>query len=108
MDFGFEGEGSEGDGKSINEEQVDCCMARLLGHQDDFTNQISQLETLIRAAGHECIFFAKFHCELNPIEMASTFFKSYVDDTLLKTWIVLLGLGKISLPRNTQVDLSRC
>ncbi|OJA11837.1 hypothetical protein AZE42_04062 [Rhizopogon vesiculosus] len=27
------------------------------------------LETLIKKAGHECIFLPKFHCELNPIEM---------------------------------------
>ena len=29
------------------------------------------LETLIKGAGHECIFLPKFHCELNPIEMVS-------------------------------------
>ena len=29
------------------------------------------LETLIKAAGHECTFLLKFHCELNPIEMVS-------------------------------------
>ncbi|KAF8554207.1 hypothetical protein OG21DRAFT_1484895 [Imleria badia] len=44
-------------------------MARLLSKQDDFTNQLSMLETLIQDAGHECIFLPKFHCELNPIEM---------------------------------------
>ena len=67
----------------------DCCMACLLSNQDDFANQISQLETLIRAAGHECIFLPKFHCEMNPIEMASTyFFKSYTDNTLLKICIM--------------------
>ena len=32
-----------------------------------FTN----FETLIQGAGHEFIFLPKFHCELNPIEMAS-------------------------------------
>jgi hypothetical protein len=46
-----------------------CCMARLLSQQDDFANQISMVEELIRNAGHECIFLPKFHCELNPIEM---------------------------------------
>ena len=46
-----------------------CCMARLLSQQDDFKNQESMLETLIKKAGHECIFLPKFHCELNPIEM---------------------------------------
>jgi hypothetical protein len=46
-----------------------CCMARLLSQQDDFQNQVSMLETLIKAAGHEIVFLPKFHCELNPIEM---------------------------------------
>ncbi|KAJ8507050.1 hypothetical protein ONZ45_g10532 [Pleurotus djamor] len=50
-------------------ESQGCCMARLLSQQDDFKNQISLLETKIRAAGHECLFLPKFHCELNPIEM---------------------------------------
>ncbi|TFK63428.1 hypothetical protein BDN72DRAFT_882113 [Pluteus cervinus] len=50
-------------------ENQNCCMARLLSRQEDFTNQVSQLELIIRAAGHECIFLPKFHCELNPIEM---------------------------------------
>ncbi|KAF9256885.1 hypothetical protein L218DRAFT_975291 [Marasmius fiardii PR-910] len=48
---------------------TDCCMARLLSKQDDFTHQISMLETLIKELGHECLFLPKFHCELNPIEM---------------------------------------
>ena len=46
-------------------------MAHILSKQDDFANQISVLESVIREAGHECIFLSKFHCELNPIEMAS-------------------------------------
>jgi hypothetical protein len=46
-----------------------CCMARLLSKQDDFANQESMIETLIKEAGHLCIFLPKFHCELNPIEM---------------------------------------
>ncbi|KAL4255827.1 hypothetical protein AB1N83_013423 [Pleurotus pulmonarius] len=50
-------------------ENKGCCMARLLSQQDNFANQISLLEELIRKAGHECIFLPKFHCELNPIEM---------------------------------------
>ncbi|PCH36576.1 hypothetical protein WOLCODRAFT_82413, partial [Wolfiporia cocos MD-104 SS10] len=46
-----------------------CCMAWLLSQQDDFANQQSMLEQIIKDAGHECIFLPKFHCELNPIEM---------------------------------------
>ncbi|KIL56227.1 hypothetical protein M378DRAFT_50672, partial [Amanita muscaria Koide BX008] len=50
-------------------ESQNCCMAWLLSQQDDFINQPSMLETLLKASGHECIFLPKFHCELNPIEM---------------------------------------
>jgi len=50
-------------------ENQNCCMAHLLSQQDDFKNQPSLVETLIKAAGHKCIFLPKFHCELNPIEM---------------------------------------
>jgi hypothetical protein len=52
-------------------ENTNCCMARLLSKQDDFIGQVSMLESVIKEAGHECIFLPKFHCELNPIEMAS-------------------------------------
>ena len=50
-------------------ESQNCCMARLLSQQDDFMDQPSMLELMIKKAGHECIFLPKFHCELNPIEM---------------------------------------
>ncbi|KAF7984968.1 hypothetical protein HWV62_9917 [Athelia sp. TMB] len=53
-------------------ESQNCCMARLLSQQDDFKDQESMLETFIKAAGHECLFLPKFHCELNPIEMVRT------------------------------------
>src|ERR1700678_2013844 len=55
-----------------------CCMARLLSKQDDFANQISVLETVIREAGHECIFLPKFHCELDPIEMVCLNFSALI------------------------------
>ncbi|OAX32695.1 hypothetical protein K503DRAFT_701649 [Rhizopogon vinicolor AM-OR11-026] len=44
-------------------------MARLLSQQENFMNQPSMLETLIKRAGHGCIFLLKFHWELNPIKM---------------------------------------
>jgi hypothetical protein len=54
-------------------ESQNCCMARLLSQEEDFVNQESMVETLIKGAGHECIFLLKFHCELNPIEMVSNY-----------------------------------
>ena len=44
-----------------------CCALRIL-EADDFKNGISFLVTIIQAAGHEVIFYPKFHCELNYIE----------------------------------------
>ena len=41
-----------------------CCTLQIL-EADDIRNEISLLETIIQAAGHEAIFNLKFHCELN-------------------------------------------
>jgi hypothetical protein len=46
----------------------DCCHLRILEAQPDFLEEKSMLETVINAAGHEVIFYPKFHCELNNIE----------------------------------------
>jgi len=45
-----------------------CCALRILEAQHDFRNEKSLLETVIVEAGHEAIFYPKFHCELNYIE----------------------------------------
>jgi hypothetical protein len=53
------------DGNKLREDSLDI---RRLEAQDDFKNEVSLLETVIRQAGHEVIFYPKFHCELNDIE----------------------------------------
>jgi transposase len=45
-----------------------CCALRILESQDDFKNEVSLLEIVVAQAGHEVIFYPKFHCELNYIE----------------------------------------
>ncbi|CAG8837121.1 8961_t:CDS:2, partial [Cetraspora pellucida] len=40
----------------------------LISQQLDFLAQKGQLEEIIVAAGHQIIFYPKFHCELNYIE----------------------------------------
>jgi hypothetical protein len=54
-------------------ENEGCCMAHLLSQQEDFQHQRSLLEKTITDQGHLCVFLPKFHCELNPIEMVSSF-----------------------------------
>jgi hypothetical protein len=37
--------------------------------QEDFVNEKPMIQHFLEARGHVCIFYPKFHCELNPIEM---------------------------------------
>jgi hypothetical protein len=66
-------------------------MVCLLSKQDDFVNQVSMLETLIKEAGHECIFLPKFHCELNPIEMVSCAIKLCMIHILILFTVLRMG-----------------
>jgi transposase len=45
-----------------------CCALRIMENQPDFLAEKSLLEIEITNRGHECIFYPKFHCELNYIE----------------------------------------
>ena len=54
-----------------------CCALRILEAEDDFYNEKSLLETIILEAGHEVIFYPKFHCELNYIEYYWAALKHY-------------------------------
>lgn len=46
-----------------------CCAKRVLSLQQDFIDEKPLLQTYIEKAGHVCLFFPKFHCELNAIEL---------------------------------------
>lgn len=49
--------------------RTDCCHRRVMASQPDFLNQLPGIVEIVKAAGHDCIFYPKFHCELNYIEM---------------------------------------
>ncbi|KAF0701900.1 hypothetical protein AaE_016253 [Aphanomyces astaci] len=49
-------------------ELLECCARHRLASYPDFRSQKSILEETVIAAGHKCMFFPKYHCELNPIE----------------------------------------
>jgi hypothetical protein len=38
--------------------------------ESDFVAQKNALYEIILTAGHKCVFYFKFHCELNFIEMS--------------------------------------
>jgi hypothetical protein len=46
-----------------------CCMSRVLSLQDDFLNEKPEIQHYLEGRGHVCLFYPKFHCEINPIEM---------------------------------------
>ncbi|CAG8724465.1 10503_t:CDS:2, partial [Cetraspora pellucida] len=48
--------------------RVSCCAHHILSLEPDFLAQKNVIQELIENAGHKCIFFPKFHCELNFIE----------------------------------------
>ena len=55
--------------KVTDANRIDCCVRRILSLQPDFLAQKSQLQEKIEKRGHKCIFYPKYHCELNYIEM---------------------------------------
>ena len=56
----------------------DCCNKKILEQQPDFLEQKSLVQETIKAAGHLCLFFPKFHCELNFIEYFWAQVKKYL------------------------------
>jgi hypothetical protein len=54
--------------KIQDESRISCCARQVLSLEPDFLAQRGAIEELIKKAGHECIFYPKFHCELNFIE----------------------------------------
>jgi hypothetical protein len=46
-----------------------CCVVRILSCQSNFTLQKNHLQEVIKAAGYLCIFYSKFYCKLNFIEL---------------------------------------
>mmetsp|Transcript_20475 Transcript_20475/g.65357 ORF Transcript_20475/g.65357 Transcript_20475/m.65357 type:complete len:240 (+) Transcript_20475:666-1385(+) len=58
-----------------------CCMLCQLADCEDFRTEKPTLQNLIESLGHKCIFFPKFHPELNFIER----FWSHVKRELRKT-----------------------
>jgi hypothetical protein len=46
-----------------------CCMSCVISLQDDFINKKPDIQHYLEGRGHVCLFYPKFHCEINPIKM---------------------------------------
>jgi hypothetical protein len=45
------------------------CLSWVSSLQDDFINEKPEIQHYLEGRGHICMFYPKFHCEINPIEM---------------------------------------
>src|SRR5215204_1485057 len=61
-------------------------MRKILLLQEDFKAQKSQLQEEIEKRDHKCIFYPKYHCELNYIEMYWGTAKRYTREYCNYTW----------------------
>ena len=68
----------KGKNKQIDSIKANYYARRIMSLQPDFLAQKSELETVIEEAEHKCIFYLKFHCELNFIEMYWGAAKRYI------------------------------
>jgi hypothetical protein len=66
--------------------RVDCYARKIMASQPDFVMQKSAIVELIENAGHLCIFYLKFYCELNFIEIYWGVTKHYARDHCDYTW----------------------
>ena len=64
----------------------DCCMQHILEQQEDFRNQRCLLQEVIENLGHKVIFYPKFHCEFNFIEIYWGDSKRYARRKCDYTW----------------------
>ena len=55
-----------------------CALLYCLSQEPDFKNQREWLREIIELRNHKIIFFPKFHCELNYIEMIWAWLKAYL------------------------------
>ena len=79
-------------------------MRNMLKTFPDFKNQKTILEECIEERGHICVYFPKFHCELNPIERVWCQSKKYTRAYANRT---ITQLRKIVPDRLNQVTLEQ-
>ncbi|CAB1106607.1 unnamed protein product [Ectocarpus sp. CCAP 1310/34] len=110
----LEGEGDSDDSDEDSEEggardaartSRRCCCQRIISEVKAFKEQMNRVEELFEAAGHACIFLAKYHPELNAIERFWGYTKSI--ERRVCDYSVLSLLARLPMTLST-VSLSLC
>jgi hypothetical protein len=91
----------------LRHRRTDCCHRRIMASQPDFLQQLPGIEELIMAAGHYCIFYPKFHCELNFIEMFWGAAKRYAREKCAYDAAGLRALVPLALDSVSLVQIRR-
>lgn len=52
-----------------------CCLYQVISLQDDSENEKPEIQHYLEGRGHLCMFYLKFHCKINPIEMLRGYMK---------------------------------
>ena len=81
-----------------------CCATYVLSQEPDFKEQKEWLSEIVEASGFQIIFFPKYHCELNFIEMIWGWIKSHHRRTCTYNYNDL----KSSLPDTLENKLPLC
>jgi hypothetical protein len=64
-------------GEEVDVPRINCCLKCVLSREPDFLEQKEWLTTVVTAAGFTIMFFPKYHCEFNFIEMIWGWCKSH-------------------------------
>src|SRR3954454_20687973 len=82
--------------------QIKFLPRRLMSLELDFLNQKGAIAETIEKAGHKCIFYPKFHCELNFIERYWGAAKRFTRENCDYSWLGLqrtvpAGLNSVNI-----------
>lgn len=75
--------------KKDDENQINCYVHQIMSLEPDFLAQKDAIAEIIEKAGHKCIFYLKFYCELNFIERYWKAAKRHTKENFNYSWIGL-------------------
>ena len=93
--------------RAKKKKMINCCARRVMSLEPDFLTQKGAISEVIEKAGHKCIFYSKFHCELNFIEHYQEAAKRHARENCDYSWIGLKQIVPLSLESVSIVTIRR-